>query len=315
MKRLIISAVLLLGCSALLSAQKITFMPQWTAQAQFIGYYVAKDKGFYEEEGLDVEIKHVPLATRRNAISFIRSGGVQFITSQLLIAMMAADGGLDLVNVLQTSQSNGLAFVANKPVSKFEDLEGMKVGRWNSGFGENALIAAEEKGVSIQWIPCAHGVNLFLSGALDATLVYSYNELISVFLATGEYDQSKILSFSDTEYNFPEDGLYCLGDYYDNNKETVEKFVRASKRGWSYAAENQEDALQICLKYMREDNIASNIVHQKYMLQEIIKLSKDKNGETSFAPVSREVFQRMQDKAINAGLIIYPIEYEHMIKQ
>lgn len=53
MKRFIFTALLILGCPASF-AQKITFMPQWTAQAQFIGYYVAKDKGFYEQEGLEL---------------------------------------------------------------------------------------------------------------------------------------------------------------------------------------------------------------------------------------------------------------------
>lgn len=314
MKRLIITAFLLLGCSALF-ARKITFMPQWTAQAQFVGYYVAKDKGFYEQEGLDVEIKHLNRATKRNIISYIRNGEAQFVTSHLLLSMIANDGGLNMVNVLQTSHTNGLCVVSRTPISSFEDLNGKKVGRWSTGYGENAIMMAEEKNLSIEWVPSNQSVNLFLAGALDATLVFSYNELISIFFAQGEVKPDQILYFSDTDYNFPEDGLYCLGDYYSNNRDEVEKFVRASKRGWEYVSEHPEEALQICMKYTREGNVQTNTVHQKLMQDEIIKLARDGEGKISFAPADRKTFDRMAKKALETGLIMSPLKYEDIIKQ
>ena len=314
MKRLIFTVLLLLGCSVSF-AQKITFMPQWTAQAQFIGYYVAQDKGFYEQEGLDVEIKHLNRGSKRNIISYIRNGEAQFITSQLLLAMIARDGGLDIVNVLQTSQVNGLCIISNSPISSFEDLNGKKVGRWSSGYGETAILMAEDKGLSIDWIPSNQSVNLFLAGALDATLAFRYNELISVLMALGKIEQDNVLYFSDTEYNFPEDGLYCTGEYYRNNRSEVDKFVNASKRGWNYAAEHPDEALEICMKYMRENNAQTNIVHQKLMLDEIIKLFKDEDGEVDFSPISRKTFDTMTRKAMETGLIMYPLQYEEIIKQ
>lgn len=313
MKRLISTALFLLGCFSL-SAQKITFMPQWTAQAQFVGYYVAKDKGFYEQEGLDVEIKHLSRGSKRNIISYIRNGEAQFITSDLLLAMIARDGGLDIVNILQTSRTNGLCIISKNPISSFEDLNGKKVGRWSSGYGENAILIAEDRGLSIDWVLSNQSVNLFLAGALDATLAFSYNEVISVLLALGKIEQDHILYFSDTEYNFPEDGLYCTDEYYRENRNEADKFVKASKKGWKYAAEHPDEALEICLKYMREDNAQANIVHQKLMLDEIIKLFKGKDGEGEFVPVSRKTFDTMTAKALEAGLIMSPLQYENLIK-
>lgn len=314
MKKLLLTVLLLWGCSALW-AQKITFMPQWTAQAQFIGYYVAKDKGFYEQEGLDVEIKHLSRGSKRNVISYFRSGEAQFITSHLLQAMVAGDGGLDIVNVLQTSQTGGLCIVSKDPISSFEQLNGKKVGRWSSGYGENAIMMAEEKGLSIDWISSSQSVNLLLAGALDATLAFSYNELISVLLSLGKIGQDHVLYFSDTEYNFPEDGLYCSGEYYRENRIEADKFVKASRRGWNYAAEHPDEALKICMKYMRECNVQTNFVHQKLMLEEILKLSKGRDGKVDFAPVSREMFDTMSAKAMGAGLIMHPLQYEAIIKR
>lgn len=314
MKRLIFIVLLLLGCSSLL-AQKITFMPQWTPQAQFVGYYVAEDKGFYEQEGLDVEIAHLNRATKRNIISFIRSGEAQLVTSQLLLAMVANDGGLNLVNVLQISKANGLCVISKDPISSFKDLDGKKVGRWSTGFGESAIMMAEDMGLSIDWVLSNQCVNLFLAGALDATLLYSYNELITILLALGKLEPDHILYFSDSEYNFPEDGLYCTCEYYEENRSQVEKFVNASKRGWKYAAEHPAEALEICMKYMKESNVQTNIVHQKLMLEEILKLFKGKDGVVDFAPVSREMFDIMATKALNAGLIMSPVQYDDIIKQ
>lgn len=314
MKRLTLIAFLLLGCFTLF-AQKIVFMPQWTAQAQFAGYYVAKDMGFYEQEGLDVEIRHLNRATKRNIISYIRSGEVQFVTSHLLLSMIANDGGLGMVNILQTSHTNGLCVVSRTPISRFEDLDGKKVGRWSTGYGENAIMMAEEKGLSIDWVTSNQSVNLFLAGALDATLVFSYNELISIYLAQGKVEPDHILYFSDTDYNYPEDSLYCLDTYYRNNRDVVEKFVKASKRGWEYVAEHPDEALQICMKFTRENNIQTNIVHQRLMLEQIVELSRGKDGEISFAPTSREIFDRMAKKAIETGLIMSSPKYEDIIKQ
>lgn len=314
MKRLTLTALLLLGCSALW-AQKITFMPQWTAQAQFVGYYVAKDKGFYEREGLDVEIKHLSRGSKRNVISYFRSGEAQFITSHLLQAMVAMDGGLDMVNLLQTSRANGLCIVSKDSISSFEQLNGKRVGRWSSGYGENAIMMAEDKGLSIEWISSNQSVNLFLAGALDATLAFSYNELISVLLSMGKVDQNHVLYFSDTEYNFPEDGLYCSGEYYRDNRSEADRFVKASRQGWNYAAEHPDEALEICMKYMRECNVQTNFVHQKLMLEEILKLSKGRDGKVDFAPISRETFDKMTAKAMKAGLIMHPLQYEAIIKR
>lgn len=314
MKRLIFTALLLLGCSSLF-ARKITLTPHWTAQAQFIGYYVAKDKGFYEQEGLDVDIKHMNRGSIRNSISYIRNGEADFITAHLLTAMIAKDGGLDVVNVLQTSQTNSLCVISGSPVSSLNDLNGKKVGRWSSGSGENAILMAEDKGLSIEWVSSNQGLNLFLAGALDATLAFSYNELIGVMMALGNIEKNCVLYFSDTEYNFPEDGLFCTEEYYREHRSDVDKFVKASKRGWIYASEHPDEALKICMKYMKECNVQTNIVHQKMMLEEIIRLAKGKDGEIGFSPVSRETFDTMSKLAMETGLIIYPLQYEDLIKQ
>ena len=92
-----------------LALDKVTFIPQWTAQAQFAGYFVAKEKGFYAEEGLDVTIEFP--SNSISTMTLLKEGQCQFTTTQLLDAICAADQGTDLVNILQTSQQSGLVLV------------------------------------------------------------------------------------------------------------------------------------------------------------------------------------------------------------
>ena len=77
------------------AAQGFVFTPQWTAQAQFAGYYVAQEKGFYKEAGVDVKIVH-PTSTQ-SAIDLIRSNKSQVTTLQLCQAMEIIDNGIPLV--------------------------------------------------------------------------------------------------------------------------------------------------------------------------------------------------------------------------
>ena len=89
---------------------KLVFTPQWTAQAQFAGYYVALEKGFYSEAGLDVEIVH-PSVTQP-AMARMRKGDSHATTLQLCEAMDIVDDVVPLVNILQTSMNNGMVIVS-----------------------------------------------------------------------------------------------------------------------------------------------------------------------------------------------------------
>ena len=97
--------VLMLLPSFIMKAQ-IVFTPQWTPQAQFAGYYVAYDKGFYDEAGVKVNIQHPSVSY--SAFNLLWEGSSDIITLQLVQAMIEIDRGMPLVNILQTSQQNGL---------------------------------------------------------------------------------------------------------------------------------------------------------------------------------------------------------------
>lgn len=314
MKKTIASLLLVITCVTAYS-QKITFVPQWTPQAQFAGYYMALEKGFYADEGLDVDIRHIGVNSTETAMGLIMNGEAQIGGLQLIQALVARADGTPLLNVMQLTQKSGLWCVSRNPISKPEDLDRLKVGRWKVGFSEFCDIIECYKGIKVNWVPFINGINLYVFGAVDATLCYSYSEFIALKLAMGNIPENQILKFSEFGYDCPEDGVYVTEEYYAGNKETVDKFVRASKKGWDYAREHRKEALDLVMRYCNQFHIVTNIAHQTMMLDEYFGLQVNpSNGNVDYAMVSRSVFNEIVGALLNTGYITRQLKYEEIIR-
>ena len=255
--------------------ETIVFTPQWTAQAQFAGYYVAEAKGFYREAGVKVKIVH-PSATQP-AISRLYAKQCQATTLQLCQAMEIVDNGIPLVNILQTSMNNALVIVSahnRNPLTQ----RGERVGIWSVGFGQLAICMSMKERLNYQWVRFSHNVNLFVAGALDATLAMSYNEYYQLVQAGIEMTDKNVYRFCDHGYNVQEDGVYMTRDYYTKHKEQARRFAQASRKGWEWAAAHPEETLDIVMRYVKRDNIATNRTMQKLMLKEVLRLQVDRES-------------------------------------
>ena len=315
MKRILTVAVLLLAAVALPAQEVVTFMPQWLPQTQFAGYYVALEKGFYAEEGLSVVVDHFGGSSTGTALEKIGKGQADIITSQLISAMIERERGLRLVNVLQTSQVNGLMCAAHFPIQSPASLDSAMIGRWKVGFGEVCDLFCHKHDLHVDWIPYVQGINLFVSGAVDALLCYSYSEFLQLELATGGIREDHLIRFSDYGLNYPEDGLYVTEDYYRTHKDAVDRFVRASKKGWDYAREHPEEALDISMQFIAGYNVATNRTFQRMMLDEILRLQVNPlTGKADYAPVRPAVFKELNGSLREAGILKSNLDYKEMIR-
>ena len=251
------------------------FTPQWTAQAQFAGYYVAEAKGFYREAGINVRIEH-PSPTQP-AMSRLRQNQCQATTLQLCQALEIVDGGIPLVNILQTSMNNAMVIVSARGKDPLTQ-RGAKVGVWSVGFGQLAICMSIHDHLDYQWVPFAQNVNLFVAGALDATLAMSYNEYYQLVQAGVQMTGKNVYRFCDHGYNVQEDGVYMTRDYYQQHREQARRFAQASRRGWEWAASHLDEALDIVMRYVDRDRIATNRTMQRLMLQEILRLQVDRDS-------------------------------------
>lgn len=300
-----------------LSAQKkvesdtIVFTPQWTAQAQFAGYYVAKELGFYEEEGVKVQIVH-PNATQ-SAESRIRANMSQATTLQLAQAVEIVANGVPLVNLLQTSMNNGMVVISRRGKNPMEQ-PGAKVGIWAGGFTQLLESVAVEANLHFEWIRAANMVNLYIAGAVDAIVAMTYNEYYQVKQAGFNVPENCMYRLADHGFNIQEDGLYVTRSFYEKHREQAEKFARASRRGWEYTAAHPEQALDIVMRYVERNHIATNRIMQSLMLKEILNLQNDPDSEKMEYRIRPDMLQQANDIMLKAGLIPRPVTLEELCR-
>ena len=298
---------MLLASAAVSRAQeKIVFTPQWTAQAQFAGYYVAQEKGFYRDAGIEVEIVHPSLTL--SAMNRIRRNESQATTLQLCQAMEIIDGGIPLVNILQTSMNNAMVIVSRRDRDPLTQ-KGARVGIWSAGFGQIAICMSLKDGLDYEWIRFATNVNLFIKGAIDATLAMSYNEYYQLLQAGVELSDRTVYRFCDHGYNVQEDGVYMTREYYVKHKEQARKFAEASRRGWEWAAEHPDEALDIVMKYVRENHIATNEILQRLMLEEVLRLQVDRESEKREFRLRPDMVKQASDLLAEHWMIDHEVTY------
>ena len=289
--------------------ETIVFTPQWTAQAQFAGYYVAEAKGFYREAGVNVKIKH-PTSTQP-AMSRLRNNQSQATTLQLCQAMEIVDDGIPLVNILQTSMNNAMVIVSARGRNPLKQ-KGAKVGIWSVGFGQLAICMSIKDHLDYQWIRFAQNINLFLSGALDAMLAMSYNEYYQLVQAGYEVTDKNIYRFCDHGYNVQEDGVYMLRDYYEKHKDQARRFAQASRKGWEWAAQHPEEALDIVMEYVNKENIATNRVIQRLMLKEILRLQIDRESKKREFRLRPDMVRQASRLMVENNMLDREVTYEEL---
>ena len=307
--RILLWFVPLLVSQPLTAQDTFVFSPQWTAQAQFAGYYVALEKGFYREEGLDVKIVHPNTARSSERLS---EGNSDATTLPLMQALVLVDKGTPLVNILQTSMNNATVIVSRRGKNPL-DQHGARVGTWQAGFDQIAICVNKILGLNYEWVPFAANVNLFISGALDATLAMSYNEYNLLLQAGAEIHEENVYRFSEHGYNIQDDGVYMTLDAYRKNPDRAERFARASRRGWEWAAEHPDETLDLVMEYVERNHIATNRVLQQLMLDEILNLQVDtRTGQREFRLVP-EMVRMAVGLLLEADLISSPIGYYDLL--
>lgn len=313
---LILAAVLMACVSAVQTVhaqdETIVFTPQWTAQAQFAGYYVAEAKGFYREAGVKVRIEH-PSVTQP-AMTRLSKNQCQATTLQLCQAMEAIDEGVSLVNILQTSMNNAMVIVSAKGRNPLKQ-KGARVGIWSTGFGQLAICMSIKDHLDYQWIRFAQNINLFLSGALDAMLAMSYNEYFQLVQAGIEMTDNNVYRFCDHGYNVQEDGVYMERSYYLKHKDQARRFAQASRKGWEWAAQHPEETLDIVMQYVDKNGIATNRVMQRLMLKEILRLQIDRESKKREFRLRPDMVRFASKLMLENQMLTREITYEELISK
>lgn len=252
--------------------EKLVFSPQWIPQAQFAGFYVALDQGFYNEVGLDVEIIHP--SANISSLHLLNEGKADVVSSFLMDAMKLRANGLPLVNFAQLSQHSALMLVAKKSsgINALDDLQGKKLGIWSSGFDDIPFAFLREKKIEMEIVRIHSTINLFLMDAIDVMTVMNYNEYNQIINSGINEDELTTFYFADYGYDIPEDGLYCLASTWAAKKASLKKFAEATLKGWEYAANNKDYTINLVVEEMQKVHLPNNKPHQRWMLDRMLEL-------------------------------------------
>ena len=305
--------------AALAQATKARLQLKWVTQAQFAGYYAAKQQGFYRAENLDVTI--VPGGPDIVPEQVVAGGGAEFGIDWLPSLLSAREQGVPLVNIGQVFAHSGMRELAFKTsgIKTAADLRGRKVAVWFGG-NEFALLATlakykidSQKDVTLVQQP--FDMNLLLQKQVDAAAAMTYNEYKQVLDGGVKPDDLVVIDFNAEGTAMLEDGLFARADWLrtGKNKETAARFLRASLKGWEFC----RDQAAACVDLVLKESPVLGKEHQTWMMAEINKLVWGPPApKTPLGQMDPEAFKRTADIALKFGVIKRPADpaaYTHEI--
>lgn len=298
-----LTGALTLGGFAAQAQDDVVLQLKWVTQAQFAGYYVALDNGFYEEEGLNVEIK--PGGPDIAPAQVIAGGGADVVIDWMPSALAARETGLALVNIAQPFKSSGMMLTCRRDsgIESPADFAGKTLGVWFFGNEYPFLSWMSQLGLStdggedgVTVLKQGFNVDPILQGQADCVSTMTYNEYWQIIDAGLTPEELIVFKYEDQGVATLEDGLYVLEDNLGDAAfvDRMTRFVRASMKGWKWAEENPDAAADIVLE--NDASGAQTEEHQRRMMGEIAKLTAGSNGSLDEAD-----YQRTVDSLMSGG--------------
>lgn len=301
---LLLAGAMSLTAMSALAADKVTLQLKWVTQAQFAGYYVAQDKGFYDAEDLDVEIKSGGPDIAPTQV--IAGGAADVVLDWMPSALAAREKGVPLVNIAQPFKSSGMMLTCRKDsgIKTPADFAGKTLGVWFFGNEYPFLSWMSKLGLStdggadgVTVLKQGFNVDPILQKQAACVSTMTYNEYWQIIDAGLSADDLITFKYEDQGVATLEDGMYVLEDNL-NDPAFVDKmvrFVRASMKGWEYAEAHPNEAADIVLD--NDSSGAQTEKHQRRMMGEIAKLTAGSNG----GALSEADYQRTVDVLLSGG--------------
>jgi NitT/TauT family transport system substrate-binding protein len=292
----LVATTALLAASAAHAADKVTLQLKWVTQAQFAGYYVAKDKGFYKDAGLDVTIK--PGGPDIGPVQVLAGGGADVVVDWMADALQSREKGVAMVNIAQPFKHSGLELTcrADTGVKAPADLKNRTLGVWFYGnefpflnwMGKLGLKTDGSPG-GVKVLKQGFNVDPLIQKQADCISTMTYNEYLQVLDAGYKPDQLVVFKYEDQGVAVLEDGLYVMEDKLKDAAfvDKMARFVKAAMKGWAWARDNSDAAAKIVLD--NDSTGAQTEKHQIGMMAEINKLTAGSDGKLDPADYARTV--------------------------
>ncbi|MGB0497813.1 MAG: ABC transporter substrate-binding protein [Rubricella sp.] len=296
MKKLLTMAAAAALATPAMAQDEVTLQLQWVTQAQFAGYYVALENGYYEDENLDVTI--LPGGPDIAPPQVLAGGGADAMLNWMPSALAARERGLPVVNIAQPFVRSGLMLTcwADTGITEPEDLRGRTIGVWFFG-NEYPFLSwmsqlgiptdGGEEGVTV--LRQGFNVDPLLERQADCISTMTYNEYWQVIDAGVKPEELVTFRYEDQGVSTLEDGIWVLEENLEDPAfvDKMVRFVRASMEGWRWAEANPEEAAMIVLDY--DQTGAQTELHQTRMMGEVALLTQGSSGALDVEAYERTV--------------------------
>lgn len=283
---------------------------KWLTQAQFAGFYVALEKGYYKEEGINLTIN--PGGPNLLTENLVATGADTFGLSGGTDSVFAArDKGLPIVCIGVSHQVTPFVFVSHKdgPVQGVADFKGKKITTWFTGANHvlSAMLSKvgiDPKDAEIQ--PQQVSVTPFVDRQVEIVTATRYNELYVINQRVGKENLNLFVP-EDSGVSFPRDTLIVSEQTATEKPELVEKFLRASVKGWKDAFANEKEAVDVIMK------IAPTLDRdqQEFMLSEVKTLMTSGKGATEgLFTIDKDAVGSANDLLAQYGVISKPVDLD-----
>lgn len=294
--------------------QKITFVPHWVPQAQFAGYFVADELGFYKKRGIDLTI--LPGGPKISSSALIQEGKVDFSLMWLSNAIQLRANNIKIVNIAQIVNRSALMLISKKSsgINNPKDMDGKKIGIWGGDFQIQPMAFFKKYKLNVKTIMQGNSINLFFFDGIDVTTAMWYNEYHTILNSGINENELNKFFFADYGLNFPEEGIYCSEEFYDKNPDLCRHFVEATLEGWKYAFEHPDFAIDVVIKHIKKVNLPVNKSHQQWMLGRMNDLMFTSNKLSDFGVLQINDYLLVARKLYEEKLIDHIPSYYELYK-
>lgn len=290
-----------------LAAEAVSVRLKWLPQAQFAGIYVAKAKGFYDDVGMDMTIN--PGGPNLNAETLVGSGNDTFgIASGTEGVLYAREKGLPIVCIGMDQQVTPFAFVAydDSGIDSIEDFKGKKVAVWFTGVQYtlySVLAAHDISQDEVDIVSQPFSMQPFIDKQYDVATVTLYNELNT--LKEQGIDNIKLFIPDDSGITTQQDSIITSEEMIEENPEMVQDFLNATLKGWKYAFENKEEAIDIVMA--AADGL--DRTHQELMLDKVHELMiSNLGGTVGLGTLDMESIEAVQERLLGFEALQAPVD-------
>lgn len=290
-------SILIFTSLPLFALEKVSLQLKWMHQFQFAGYYAAQEKGFYAEEGFDVEIR----ARSMESLPFddVSSGKADYGIADSSIVLERLKGH-PFVIVSTVFQESPLVFMSLKSadITSIYDLIDKRI-MFQRNFDDAALVTMLSlSGIdSSQYTHIPHTFDdmALINGDTDVMSAYKTDQVISY---EGMGIDINVLDPSSYGIDFYGDLIFTSEANVRNNPKKVKAFARASLKGWQYALEHQEEIVDLIIEKYNEKAIKKMLLLEAKATKNVIK--------SNFVPlgtVHEQRFNRIANVYQDLGLV------------